>query len=362
MIEFAKLADEYQAIEEEVNSAIKDVLESGWFVLGENVSAFERDFAEYVGTEHCLGLNSGSDALYLALKALGIGKGDEVITVSHTFISTADAIVRNGATPVFVDIDPTTYTMDVTRIEPAISEETKAIIPVHLYGQPVDMDPVLDLAEEHDLYVIEDAAQAHGAEYKGEVVGSLGDVGCFSYYPVKNLGAYGDGGAVVTDDKELSEEISLLRDMGASEKYQHKRVGMNSRLDEIQAAILRVKLRYLDQWNERRRELASIYNQSLDGVVTTPSERPDSTHAYHLYCITTEDRKGLRRYLDQQGIATMVHYPTPVHEQDAYQEKDVRSLPVTESVASQLVSLPLFPFHTDAEIETVAHVISEYYE
>lgn len=360
-VPFVKLDREYAEIREEVNVAIRDVLESGWYVLGEHVESFESSFAEYVAAEHGVGVNSGSDALYLALRALGVGAGDEVVTVSHTFVATADAIVRNGARPVFVDVDPETYTMDAAAVEDVITEDTAAILPVHLYGQPADLDPLLDLADAHDLAVVEDAAQAHGATYRGSPVGSLGDVGCFSFYPVKNLGAYGDGGMIVTDDETVATEVERLRELGSRRKYHHESVGVNSRLDELQAAILAVKLDHLAEWNDQRRTLASRYDALLD-LVETPVERERTEHVYHLYVIRTENREGLQEYLADHGVDTLVHYPIPVHRQDAYAEYRGLRLPVTVSVSDEILSLPISPWHTREDIERVASLVETYHE
>lgn len=360
-IPFVKLDREYEAIRDEIDAAIADVLESGWYVLGDRVAEFEAEFSSYVGAEYGVGVNSGSDALYLALDALGVGPGDEVITVAHTFVATADAIVRCGATPVFVDVDSKTYTMDVSRLEEAITGQTKAIVPVHLYGHPVEMDPLLELAEKHDLYVVEDAAQAHGATYKGQPVGSIGDVGCFSFYPVKNLGAYGDGGLVVTDNGVIASEIEKLRDLGSSRKYYHGTVGINSRLDELQAAVLGVKLDRLTTWNDRRRLLADRYDSLLD-TVKTPTEREWARHVYHLYVVRSDHRDGLREYLDDHGVKTIIHYPIPVHEQDSYTRYKAPNLPSTNRFASEILSLPLSPWHTQREVEQVASLVERYHK
>ena len=358
-IQFVDLRLEYQEIKEEINQAIHRVLESGWFVLGEELKKFEKEFASYLRVKHVIGVNSGSDALYLAVKALGIGKGDEVITVSHTFISTVDAIIRNGAKPVFVDIDPETYIIDVNQIENVITKRTKAIIPVHIYGHPADMDPIMEIAEKHGLYIIEDACQAHGAEYKGRKVGSMGDIGCFSFYPTKNLGAYGDAGAIVTNDDELAEKLKILRNYGSSKKYYHDFIGVNSRLDEIQAAVLRIKLRHLDEWNKKRRKIAKMYNKFLeDSRVITPIEKKWAKHVYHLYVIRHKDRDKLQQYLSENGIKTQIHYPVPVHLQKAYLDLGIRAkLSVTERIRKEILSLPMFPHLTDTEIEKITMVI-----
>ncbi|XRO75841.1 DegT/DnrJ/EryC1/StrS family aminotransferase [Methanocaldococcus sp. 28A] len=362
MISFVDLRREYQEIKKEINQVIQRVLESGWFILGKELEAFEKEFAEYLGAKHVIGVNSGSDALYLAVKALGVSKDDEVITVSHTFISTVDAITRNGAKPVFVDIDPETYTIDVSQIEKKITEKTKAIVPVHLYGHPADMDPILEIAEEYGLYVIEDASQAHGAEYKGRKVGNIGDVGCFSFYPTKNLGAYGDGGVVVTNDDELAEKLRVLRSYGSSKKYYHNLIGVNSRLDELQAAILRVKLKYLDEWNKRRRKMAKLYNKLLeDYEVITPIEKVWAKHVYHLYIIRHKERDKLQKYLSENGIQTQIHYPIPVHKQKAYVDLGINvQLPITEKISNEILSLPMHPWLKEEEVKYICETIKKF--
>jgi dTDP-4-amino-4,6-dideoxygalactose transaminase len=360
MISFVNFEREYVEIGEEVSQAIQRVLRSGWFILGEEVEKFEEEFSKYVGTRFGIGVNSGSDALYLAVKALGISNGDEVITVSHTMISTVDAITRNGAKPVFVDVEPRTYVMKVSQIKNKISNRTRAIIPVHLYGHPVDMDPLMEIADKHNLYVIEDACQAHGADYKSRKVGSIGDVGCFSFYPTKNLGAYGDGGMVVTNDKEVAENLRKSRNYGQSKRYYHDFIGVNSRLDEIQAAILRVKLQYLDGWNDKRRKIAKLYDKILENTeVTVPIEREYVKHAYHLYVIRHKKRDKLQQYLLKNGIQTLVHYPIPVHLQKAYPNSN--GLPMTERVCKEVLSLPIYPFLKEEEIEATSRYIREYH-
>ena len=282
-IPFTALKREYSSIREEVHGAIERVLERQWFILGKEAEQFEKEFSRYIGVRFGIGVNSGSDALFMALRVLGLGKGDEVITVSHTFVSTADAIVRNGAKPVFVDVDPASCNIDVSKIEGEITKRTKAILPVHLYGNPAEMSQITELARKHDLAVVEDACQAHGATLGRKRTGSLGDIGCFSFYPSKNLGGYGDGGMAVTNDAELADALEKLRHYGESEKYHSEIVGVNSRLDELQAAVLRVKLRHLDKWNENRRKSAKLYNALLaDSGVITPGERKGTRHVYHL--------------------------------------------------------------------------------
>jgi dTDP-4-amino-4,6-dideoxygalactose transaminase len=359
MIPFVDLEREYTQISGDIHEAMERVLKSGRFVLREEVRKFEEEFSTYIGTKYGIGVNSGSDALYLALQALGIGKGDEVITVSHTFVSTVDAIVRNGAKPVFVDIDADTYCIDVTKIEERITKRTRALLPVHLYGHPADMEPIMDIAKRHRLFVIEDACQAHGAEYQGKKVGSLGDIGCFSFYPVKNLGAYGDGGMVVTNDQALATRLRMLGNCGQSRKYYHDFVGINSRLDEIQAAILTVKLHHLDEWNERRREVAKLYDELLkhSGVVV-PVEKEHAKHVYHLYVIRHRHREMLQQKLLESGIQTIIHYPTPVHKQKAYLELGyAASLPVTERICDEVLSLPVYHALREEEIEEICKVI-----
>lgn len=358
MIPFVDLKREYAEISEEVTHAIHRVLESGWFILGNEVQIFEEELSKYVGVKYGIGVNSGSDALFLALKALGIGKGDEVITVSHTFISTVDAIARNGAKPVFVDIDPVTYCIDVTKIEERITNKTRAILPVHLYGHPVDLEPIMEIAERYNLFVIEDACQAHGAGYKGKKVGSIGDLGCFSFYPVKNLGAYGDGGMIVTNNEELAERLKRLRNYGQPKKYYHDFVGVNSRLDEIQAAILRIKLKHLDEWNEKRKSVAKLYDGLLeDSEIVIPIEKECAEHVYHLYVIRSEKRNALKEYLWKEEIQTQIHYPIPVHKQKAYLEFSVAQLPVTEKICGEILSLPLHPWMHSDEVLTISKVI-----
>lgn len=358
MVLFADLKKEYLSISEELNFNIQRVLNSGFYVLGEEVKKFEEDFSKYTGTNYAVGVNSGSDALFLALKSIGIGKCDEVITVSHTFISTVDAIIRNGAKPVFVDISLDTYCMDVSKIEEKITEKTKAILPVHLYGHPADMDPICKLKEDYGLYVIEDACQAHGAEYNGKKAGSIGDMGCFSFYPTKNLGAYGDGGAVVTDNEEIKEKLIQMRNYGQSEKYRHDFVGVNSRLDELQAVILQTKLKHLDGWIESRRKNAEIYTELLqDSDIITPVEKLFAKHAYHLYVIRSRNRDYLKKKLLKNYIHPQIHYPVPVHKQKAYSNWNGLNLGATDQVCSEILSLPLHPWMGYEEISKVTNCL-----
>ncbi|WP_445475520.1 DegT/DnrJ/EryC1/StrS family aminotransferase [Methanococcoides methylutens] len=363
-VPFVDLKRQYISIKDEIDTGINNVLENTQFILGENVAAFEEEFAHYCGAKYAIGVASGSDALTLSLKALGIGEGDEVITVPNTFIATVDAISRNNAKPVFVDIDPETYNIDVTKITEKITEKTKAIIPVHLYGQPTDMDPILKIAEEYNLKVIEDACQSHGAEYKNKRVGSLGDVGCFSFYPGKNLGAYGDGGIIVTNKFEMAEKIKMLRNYGQRVKYYHDFIGFNSRLDEVQAMILRKKLKYMDKWNGMRKSHASEYEELLNDLpdVTLPSEQNDRTHVYHLYVIQSPKRDALQKWLSSNGIATGIHYPVPIHLQQAYRELGYQEgdFPVTEEYAKNILSLPMFPELTTDEVNYVCQRVKEF--
>lgn len=339
----------------EIDAAIGSVLSRGWFVLGEKVEEFEEAFSQYCGVPYGVGVGSGTEALRLALTACGVGTGDEVITVSNTCIPTISAISSAGATPVFVDIDPITYTMDTTQIESRITERTKAVLPVHLYGQCADMDPTLEIARRHGLFVIEDCAQAHGAEYKGRKAGTMGDVGCFSFYPSKNLGAFGDAGMVVTSHLNIAERVRLLRNYGQEGRDRYSTKGYNSRQDELQAAVLLVKLPYLEKWNDRRRAIAQFYREELRGLGTgiiLPSEAPDRKHVYHLFVVQVEDRDRIQRHLHSQGISTMIHYPIPVHQQEAYADLGYSSgsLPETESASRCILSLPLYPELSDSEV------------
>jgi dTDP-4-amino-4,6-dideoxygalactose transaminase len=359
MVPFVSLKREYAEIKEEIYKAIQRVLEKQWFILGEELEKFEQEFSNYIGAEYGIGVNSGSDALYLAVKALGVGKGDEIITVSHTFQSTVDAIVRNEAKPIFVDIDPETYTIDVSQIRRKITERTKAIIPVHLYGHPSDIDPIIEIAEKHNLFVIEDACQAHGAEYKGKKVGGIGDIGCFSFYPAKNLGAYGDAGMIITNNEKLARKLRMMRNYGQSKKYHHEFIGMNSRLDEIQAAILRVKLKHLDKWNEKRRRAARLYNELLeDSKAITPAQKEYAKHVYYIYVIKHENRNKLKEYLENQGIQTLIHYPIPIHRQKAYTILGIAArLPETEKTCNEILSLPMHPWLKREEINLIAEAV-----
>jgi dTDP-4-amino-4,6-dideoxygalactose transaminase len=339
------------------------VLENTSFILGPEVSHFEENFAAYCGVQHAVGVNSGTSALFLALSAFDIGRGDEVITAANTFVATVEAIIYTGATPVLIDIDEDTYNMDPDKIEAAITERTKAIMPVHLYGQPAEMDRIMDIAAARGLMVIEDAAQAHGAKYRGARTGSFGKCGCFSFYPGKNLGAYGEGGAIVTDDGELAEKLRMLRDHGQAKKYQHQVVGYNMRLEGFQGAVLDVKLRKLDEWNSARRNNAALYSSQLaESEVVTPKAPEHVEPVYHLYVIRTKKRDELQAHLQSKSIATGLHYPIPIHLQEGYAHLGYREgdFPVTERCAAEILSLPMFAELTGEEIAEVAREINAF--
>ena len=354
---------QYRTLQPEIDEAVRSVLESGWFVLGKSVAAFETAFAEYCGAAFAIGVGNGTDALQLALMAGGIGPGDEVITAPNSATFTALAISGAGARPTFVDVDPSTYNLDPKKLADAITPRTRAIIPVHLFGQPAPMDPIMAIAKQRGVLVIEDAAQAHGATYKSRRVGTIGDLGCFSFYPSKNLGAYGDGGLVTTGSPELAERVRMLRHGGQKGRYDHRLLGMNSRLDELQAAILLAKLPYLERWNERRRHIAALYTAILsDTELELPLEAESGSHVYHLYVIRTPHRDALQSYLSDRGIETAIHYPTPIHLQEAYRWLGLGpgSFPVAESLASQIVSLPIYPELTDSKVRQVAEAIRDW--
>lgn len=356
----------YLAHRREIDDAVRQVLESGWYILGQQVAAFEREFANYLSAAHCIGVANGTDALRLALKACGVGEGDAVITVSHTAVATVAAIELAGAVPLLVEIDAATFTISPQAIEDAIKNyqgeaKLKAIIAVHLYGHPADMTAIADLARRFDLRVIEDCAQAHGAMIEGKRVGTVGDIAAFSFYPTKNLGALGDGGAVVTNDGDLAERVRLLREYGWRERYVSEIAGMNSRLDELQAAILRVKLKYLDEENERRRRIAQAYNEQLAATsFQLPNRRSDVSHVYHQYVVRTGERDTLKARLKEQGVGTLIHYPVPVHLQPAYRNRVLigsGGLPETERAAREVLSLPMFPQLNDEQVDVVCQAI-----
>lgn len=361
-IPLVDLRAQYQTIRDEVLLAFEEVLDNMQLFLGPQARAFEHEFAAYCTCEYGIGVSSGTDALTLALRACDIGPGDEVITVANTFIATVEAIAQVGATPVFVDIDPVTYTMDWRQLNAALTPRTRALIPVHLYGHPVEMQPVLAFAASHSLRVIEDASQAHGAMYQGQRTGSFGDIGCFSLYCSKNLGAYGEAGICVTNDPMLAEKICLLRDHGSRVRYQHEVMGFNARLDELQAAILRVKLRYLEQWNAARQAHARFYTQQLQDIVeTVPLAAPWATHVYYVYVVQVQERDQFRQLLEREGIATGIHYPTPIHLQPACLQYGYRQgmLPVTETITKRIVSLPMYPELTEEQRQRVIQAIKQ---
>lgn len=359
-VPFVDLKVQYQTIAAEVEEAMRRVLKSADFILGKELEIFEQEFAAYCEAKYAVGVDSGISALELALRAQDIGEGDEVITVSHTFVATVSSISFTSARPVFVDIDPRTYTIDTSQIEAAITRRTKAILPVHLYGQPADMDAIIAIARKYRLLIIEDACQAHGARYKGKRVGALGDAGCFSFYPAKNLGAYGDGGMVVTNNAEVAEKVRMLRNYGQREKYHHVFLAYNRRLDTLQAAVLRVKLRYLDNWNAARQQAAQLYNELLKGldIVTTPYAADDRSHVYHLYVIQHPQRDALMGYLRDAAVFTSLHYMIPVHLQPCYEQLGIPrgSLPITESISLRILSLPTYP---EIAMEQVQHVCNQ---
>ncbi len=354
------LRAQYQTIKPEISAAFADVLDSMQLFLGPKSLQFEKEFAAYCGSQYGIGVSSGTEALALALRACEIGPGDEVITVSNTFIATVEAIALVGATPVFVDIDADTYTMDWQQLTHVLTARTRAIIPVHLYGHPVAMQPIMDFAHMYGLRVIEDASQAHGATYQGQRVGSFGDIGCFSLYCSKNLGAYGEAGICITDDGELAEKLRLLRDHGSRIRYQHEVMGVNARLDELQAAALLVKLPYLEQWNNARREHAQFYTEQLQGVVeAVPVIRPWATHVFYAYVVQVAKRDVFRKKLELEGIATGVHYPVPVHLQAACAQYGYERgmLPVTEAVVERIISLPMYPELTTTQLQLVVDAV-----
>ncbi|HEY6245971.1 MAG TPA: DegT/DnrJ/EryC1/StrS family aminotransferase [Pyrinomonadaceae bacterium] len=355
------LLDQYQTIKSEIDSAIENIIISSAFIGGEEVRRFESEFAAFCEARACVGVGNGTDALYLTLRALGIGPGDEVITVAHTFIATSEAISMTGATPIFIDIRDDTLLMNPDLIEPAITKRTKAIVPVHLYGQSCDMDAIMEIAGRHGLKVVEDAAQAHGGRWRGQRVGSIGDAATFSFYPGKNLGAFGDAGAVVSQDEALIEKIRMLANHGRLEKYTHKIEGVNSRLDSLQAAILRVKLRHLDEWNQKRRAHADFYLESLSqSEVRTQAVNPNAEPVWHLFVVRVQDREALQERLKAAGVSTGVHYPIPLHVQPAYESRQIPlgSLPITEVAASEVVSLPMYPELSQEQLESIVNAMT----
>jgi len=379
MIPMCDLTRQYRSLKSEIDAAMQDVAGGSRYILGPNVKAFEKEMAEYVGCRHAVGVGSGTDALHLSLKALGIGPGDEVITTPFTFVATSEAICMAGARPVFVDIDPVTFNIDPCKIEPAITDQTRAILPVHLYGQPCDMDAISLIAEKHDLSIIEDCAQAIGAKYKGRCVGTFGGAGCFSFFPSKNLGGMGDGGMVTTNSPEVFERVEMLRRHGGRVKYHHSEVGLNSRLDELQAAILRIKLRHLNDWNNSRREHAECYNRLIEGlpgvvrpselsregtvIPTQPGQHDESLlrTVYHQYTLLVDDRQRVQEAMQAAEVGCLVYYPVPLHLQEVHAGLGYHpgSLPVAENVADRCVSIPMFPELSELEQRQVVQVLQK---
>jgi dTDP-4-amino-4,6-dideoxygalactose transaminase len=363
-VPFGDLKLHYESYKTPIDQSVGRVLASGHFILGPELERFERDFEAFLGSSYVAGCASGTEAIYLALAACSVTENDEVIVVAHTAVPTVNAISMTGAKPVFVDIDPSTYVMDVAEVEAKITNKTKAIIPVHLYGQMVDMDPLLKIAAKHGIRIVEDAAQATGATYRGRKAGTIGDFGAFSFYPSKNLGAFGDGGAVSTKSREDFDRVIMLRNYGQSKRYYHDVIGINSRLDELQAAILSCQIPYVEGWNERRREIAHLYTEGLKDFVVTPSEADYVRHVFHLYVIQSSNRDQLQAYLLEQGIQTLIHYPVPVHLQKAYGYLGYKpaDLPATEFLAKRILSLPMFPGLTHAQIEKVTAHVRKFHE
>jgi dTDP-4-amino-4,6-dideoxygalactose transaminase len=365
VIPFVDLKAQYLSIKSEVDAAVLNVFETTAFVLGPAVVGFEKSFAAYCKTEHAIGTSTGTSALHLSLLAAGIGKGDEVITTPFTFVATVSAIDYSGAKPVFVDITPDTYTIDPAKIEAAITPRTKAILPVHLHGRPADMDPILDIAKRKKLVVIEDACQAHGAEYKGRRAGSIGDIGCFSFYPGKNLGAYGEGGGVTTNNADYAKKVRLLRDWGAEKKYYHDLKGYNYRLEGVQGAVLGVKMKYIEDWTESRRKHGARYDKLLaGGPYGLPSAPSNMRHVYHVYAVRHPERDALAAFLNERGIQTGIHYPIPVHLQKSFAElgHKVGDFPHSELAAHQVLSLPMFPEFTEKQQDEVVAALREFAE
>jgi len=364
-VPFVDLKRQYYSIKDEIDQAISDVIQNSAFIGGKFVKSFEENFRKYIGARHCVGVGNGTDALYTALKAFGVSQGDEVITVANTFIATAEAITLTGAKVTFVDCNNETYNIDVDQIEQSITGKTKAIITVHLYGQPADMEKIKYIAKKYDLYVVEDASQAHSAEYKGQRIGTIGDMACFSFFPGKNLGAYGDGGAILTDNDEFAKKVRMFANHGRIEKYNHEFEGTNSRLDGIQAAILNVKLKYLDKWIDRRRRVAEMYNKALKDIVITPNVMSDVKHVYHLYVIRIKNRDTVKEHLAEKGIATGIHYPIPLPFLNAYSYlgHNPGDFPIAYDMKDEILSLPIHGDMTDEQIlyilENLRDILSE---
>lgn len=363
-IQMVDLKRQYQKIKSEIDSAIQEVLDSTQFILGKNVAQFEKNAAEYLGVKHAIACANGTDALLIAQMALEIKPGDEIITTPFTFVATTETIVFLGAKPVYVDIDPISFNIDVNQIEKKITSKTKAIIPVHLYGNPVELDDLLEVAKRHNLFIIEDAAQAFGAEYKGRKICSFGDLACISFFPSKNLGCYGDGGMVVTNNDELAEKVRMIANHGSKVRYIHEQLGMNSRLDALQAAILNVKLKYIDEWNNARIKNANLYTERLKELsqVKTPTFQPYSKHIFHQYTIRVEKREELQKFLTSKNIPTAIHYPLPLHLQPAFHGfGEEGSLPIAEKTSKEVLSLPMHPDLTIEEIDYITNSIKEFY-
>ncbi|MCK4795815.1 MAG: DegT/DnrJ/EryC1/StrS family aminotransferase [Spirochaetes bacterium] len=363
-VPFLNLKIQYNSIKDEIDKIIQEVINATAFAGGPFVKTFEDEFAKYCQTKYAIGVGNGTEALWLSLIALGIGVGDEVITTPNTFIATAEAITYCGAKPVFVDVIDDTYSMDTAAFEKAITPKTKAIIPVHIFGQMCDMDPIMEIAKKNNLYVVEDACQAQGAEYKDKRAGSIGDLGAFSFYPGKNLGAFGEAGAIVTNNEKLANKIKMFRDHGQGKKYYHDIIGWNARMDGIQGAVLSVKLKYLDKWNDARRKNAALYNEKLSSFneIELPTKASYSKHVYHIYPIRVKNRDKLLSYLQENGIGCGIHYPVPIHLQNAYQSLNINkgAFPVAEQSAEEFISLPMFPELTEEQIDTVVDTIKDF--
>ena len=365
-VQFIDFSEQYKIIKNEIDVGLKKVFEAGNFILGQEEKDFESEFASYCGARYGVGVNSGTDALYLAMASLDIGPGDEVILPTFTFIATALCVSYTGAKPIFVDIEDTTYNLDPKKVEKALTKKTKAILPVHIYGQSADMDEILKIAKKNNIKVVEDAAQAHGASYRGKRIGSLGDISCFSFYPTKSLGAFGDGGMIVTDNKEIYEKVLMLRDYGRTGRYEHKIKGYNSRLDTVQAVILSAKLKRLDSWNKMRADNALYYCELLKGVkgIKTPQTKKDRDHIYQTFAVRLKNRDRVAEGMKQKGIAVLIHYPIPLHLQEAYKELGHKAgdFPVAEGISREILSLPMFPHMTKKQIKYVCDSLKELVE
>lgn len=363
-IPFLSLHGQYKQIKQEIDRAIKRVIDRQYFILGEELAAFEREFALYLGAKYVVGVGSGTDALILSLRALGIGKGDEVITQPNSFIATTLAITEIGATPVFVDVDPNTHQIDVSQIEAKITKKTKAILPVHLYGAPCEIDHIVEIAKKNKLFVIEDACQSHGATLNKKITGTFGDIGTFSFYPGKNLGAYGDGGAICTDNKAIYHKLLKLRNYGQIKKYYHAEIGLNSRLDEIQAAVLRTKLKYLDAWNKKRLLIANTYKEGLNSKIQTQQILPNGVSNYHIFAIKIEQREKFIEYLSKNSIQSLIHYPIPIHLQQCYSSLKYKKgqFPVAEELAKKVLSIPIYSEMSSVKTNYIVSTINNFFK